>query len=227
MKNDNEDLQYEFERERQEYLQTIREQEKRLLLYRTMLSKMAMIIPRNCNYANIDRIVEQAQYDDDKNMFHIPEIVREEVQFPQVGQQALPNGNGRMGNVESMNISRMGMPPSSADDYEDDFDEPGPIQSNPYANPSMIGTTNNNGNMANIDDLERRYGRNTELSGLPPEKTRIKRQEQLLNESSILQRAKRPLQMNNTDNDYMNRRLNPFEAPTRLTRKYGLPPDKP
>ncbi|CAF4600048.1 unnamed protein product, partial [Rotaria magnacalcarata] len=36
----------------------------------------------------------------------------------------------------------------------------------------------------------------------------------------------RPLQMNNTDDDYMNRRLNPFEAPARLTRKYGSTTDK-
>ncbi|CAF5117086.1 unnamed protein product, partial [Rotaria socialis] len=63
-----------------------------------------------------------------------------------------------------------------------------------------------------------------ESSNLPAEKTRIKRQEQLLNQSSLLQRTKRPLQMN--DNDYMNRRLNPFEAPARLSRKYGFSSDK-
>lgn len=223
LKNDNEDLQSEFERERQEYLQTIREQEKRMLLFRAMLSKMAMIIPRNCNYANLDRIMEQARFDEDKNVFYLPEPIREETQFPQVnGQPMMPNGNGRVPTIDSMNVSRTGMPPSSTDDYEDDFDEPNPIQSNPYANPSMMGSTT-----TNMDDLERRYGRNTELSSLPTEKTRIKRQDQLLSENSVLQRAKRPLQMNNVDTDYMNRRLNPFEAPTRLTRKYGFPSDKP
>ena len=226
LKNDNDDLQHEFERERQEYLQTIREQERRMLLYRAMLSKMAVIIPRNCNYANLDRIMEQAQFDEDKNVFLLPEPVREEVQFPQVnGQPMMPNGNGRVPTIDSMTVSRTGMPPSSADDYEDDFDEPNPIQSNPYANPSMNAPATSN--MTNMEDFERRYGRNGELSSLPPEKTRVRRQEQLLTENSVLQRAKRPLQMNNVDNDYMNRRLNPFEAPTRLTRKYGFPSDKP
>jgi hypothetical protein len=70
------------------------------------------------------------------------------------------------------------------------------------------------------DELERRYGRNIDVSNVPTGKTRNKRQEQLLNENALLQGTKaRSLQKNDIENDYMNRRLNPFEAPTRLNRK--------
>jgi hypothetical protein len=64
-------------------------------------------------------------------------------------------------------------------------------------------------------------------SNIPTGKIRNKRQEQLLNEHALRQGTNiRPLQINNTDNDYMNRRLNPFEAPVRLSRKYGFSTDK-
>ena len=66
LKSDNDDLQHEFELDRQGYLNTIREQEKQLLLYRTMLEKMSGMMQRNCNYQNIDRIIEQARYDEEK-----------------------------------------------------------------------------------------------------------------------------------------------------------------
>lgn len=216
MKNDNDDLQHEFERERQEYLSTIREQEKRLMLYRAMLTKMSPLIPRSCNYSNVDRILEQARYDDNKNQYVLPDITKEEVQFPQVGN-TLVASNGRAPGADVSNLSRIALPSSSTADYEDDFDEPASMNGS-FSHP--VSST------VNMDELERRYNRNNEPTNIPPEKTRIKRQEQLLSENSLLQRAKRPLQMNNVDTDYMNRRLNPFEAPARLSRKYGFSSDK-
>ncbi|CAF5085914.1 unnamed protein product, partial [Rotaria sp. Silwood1] len=46
LKNDNEDLQHEFERDRQGYLNTIRTQEKQLLLFRVILEKMSSTMQR-------------------------------------------------------------------------------------------------------------------------------------------------------------------------------------
>ncbi|CAF4599340.1 unnamed protein product, partial [Rotaria sp. Silwood2] len=217
LQNDNEDLQHEFQREREGYLNIIREQEKRLLLYRTMIDKMSSIMQRSCNYSNIDRIIEQARYEEDKNQYILPEPTIEEIQLPQVGNLPITTTtttNGRIPQSDYITPTKTGSTPLTTE-YEDDFIESTPV-SNGYQNQYST---------MNTEESERRYGR-YDTTNLPAEKTRIKRQEHLLNESSILQRTKRPLQMNNNDNDYMNRRLNPFEPPARLSRKYGFSSDK-
>ena len=201
---DNEDLQTEFQREREGYLNTIREQERKILLYRTMIEKMSRVIPRNCNYSNIDRIVEQSRYDDEKGVYLLPEPTREDVQLPHMGSLPSTN-NGRSTQQEYVNPSKGNMMSPIDGEYEDDF-----IVPEGSANP-------------NYEEVDRRYGRNSEGT-TATEKTRNKRQEQLLTENLVLQRAKRPLQMN--ENDYMNRRLNPYDAPARLSRKYGFSSDK-
>ena len=205
MKSDNEDLQHEFQSEREGYLSVIREQEKRLLLYRTMLDKMSQVMQRNCNYSNLDKIIEQARYDEENNQYCLPEPIREEVQFPQMGNvSAQTNGHGRAPqNTARPNVTT---PPT---DYEPDFVMPSSM-TNSFQNPYP---------MMNSDEIETRYGRNLNPINIPGEKILSRRQEKLLSENSALSRAKRPLQMNNNENDYMNRRLNPFEPPSRLTRK--------
>ena len=187
LKSDNEDLQHEFEMDRQGYLNTIRVQERQLLLYRTMLEKMSGLMQRNCNYSNIDKIIEQTRYDEERNEFWIPDVTREEVQFPQVGK-AQPITNGR--------TNQNDLYASSAD-----FDSP-PRRSH-----------------INSEERDRHYGRTIDSSNIPTGHIRNKRQEQLLKDRGLLQ-------INNNDNDYMNRRLNPFEAPVRLSRKYGFSTDK-
>jgi hypothetical protein len=168
-----------------------------------MIEKMSHIMPRSCNYSNTDRIIEQAKYDEDKNQYILPEPTRENVQLPHMENVAITN-NGRMIQNDYIIPSKSNSIPTTETEYEEDF-----IVADGYS------TTN-------YEDMDKRYGRNPE----PPEKTRIKRQEQLLNENSVLQRAKRPLQMNNMDNDYMNRRLNPHDVSARLSRKYGFSSDK-
>lgn len=169
-------------------------------------------MPRNCNYSNVDRIIQQAQYDEDKNIYRLPELTRDEVQLPHMGGNAPITTNGRMiqQTDEIIPSKTSNSTPLVTNDYEDDFVSP-----NGYA-------------MANTDDVGNRYVRNYEPVNLPPEKQRIKRQEHLLNESSLLQRNRRPLQSNNINenNDYMNRRLNPYEVPARLSQKYGFSSNK-
>ncbi|CAF0925805.1 unnamed protein product [Rotaria sordida] len=215
LKNDNEDLQHEFERDRQGYLNTIRTQEKQLLLFRTILEKMSSTMERNCNYTNIDKIINQARYDEEKNEYIVPDPIKEEIQFPQVGN--LPTStNGRIFQNDFISPSKSLLPQPTDYNYD-------------YIIPSQSNNVYHNeiSNM-NSEELERRYGRNIDISNISFGKTRNKRQEQLLNQNALLQNTKvRPLQMNNNiDNDYMNRRLNPFEAPTRLTRKYGFSTEK-
>ena len=228
---------------------------------------MSRLIPRNTNYCNVDRVLDQARYDEEKNVYNLPEPTREDVLLPQMGN--LPTStNARM------KSNSHGVPPKSnsalsTNEYEDDFigsDEhpttnyeemdrsyeqyPDDAQKSferqpndsrkrserhyddtsksfePYPNNTQkrlerYYDDNEKRSERYNDDNGKRYDQHHEIS----EKPRIKRQEQLLNESALL-RAKRPLQPNNNDNDYMNRRLNPYDAPARLARKYGFSSDK-
>jgi hypothetical protein len=187
LKIDNEDLQHEFELDRQGYLNTIRVQERQLLLYRTMLEKMSGLMQRNCNYSNIEKIIEQARYDEERNEYLVPDIIREEVQFPHVGKTpSMTNGRA--------------------------------IQHDLYTSSTDFDSRPQRSHL-NSEEFERHYGRTIDSSNIPTGKIRNKRQEKLLKDHALLQ-------INNTENDYMNRRLNPFEAPVRLSRKYGFSTDK-
>jgi hypothetical protein len=179
-----------------------------------MLDKMSNIMQRNCNYSNIEKIVEQARYDEEKNEYIVPDPINEEIQFPQVGKSlSTTNKRGSQNNFNSS--SKTFLPPPT--DYEYDFTIPSQLNNNYHNQISHM----------NSDELEQRYGRTMNESIVPTGKIRNKRQEQLLNENASLQRTKlRSLQINNTDNDYKNRRLNPFETPVRLSHKYGFSTDK-
>lgn len=160
-----------------------------------MLEKMSNIMERNCNYSNLDKIIEQARYDEERNVYYVPDPIREDVQFPQVGNLPINNTRGS----------------------QNEFISSSPSNNNYYNQITNIDS----------DEVGRRYGRNMDALNIPTGKTRNKRQEQLLNENALLQSTKIPsLRTNNTDNDYMSRRLNPFESPPRLSRKYGFPSDK-
>ena len=215
--NDNDDLQYEFERDRENYLNIIREQEKQLLLYKTMMNTLGGLMKRHCSYSNPERILEQARYDEERNEFIIPDAIIEEIQFPQVDHLALANVNRQVRPGQNQFLGGSRAPPAPVTNYQDEVRIPArfDMKMSSYQN-----------SVANIsqEELERRYGRSSELM-MPI--TRNKRQEQLLNENAQLRNSKvPPLTVNNQENDYMNRRLNPFEPSTRLGRKYGFSSDK-
>lgn len=215
LKSDNEDLQHEFELDRQGYLETIRIQEQQVLLYRTLIDKMSGLMQRHCNYSNIDKIIEQSRYDEERNLYHVPDVINEEIQLPQVGKSTQIT-NGRTNHVDLNNSTlKTRMPPST--DYEYEFATP--------AQPMQFH--HNQRIQLNSEEIERRYGRTVDSSIVPTGNLRNKRQEQLLNENTRLQNNKiRSTPMNTTENDYMNRRLNPFDSSVRLGRKYGFSTDK-
>lgn len=77
-----EDLHSEFERDRDDYLVTIRRQERDLLLFHQMLEQMQPLIRRDCNYSNLDRIRREASWDEDGGSWKIPEIVIQKTSLP-------------------------------------------------------------------------------------------------------------------------------------------------
>jgi hypothetical protein len=218
LKNDNEDLQYEFERDRQGYLNTIRFQENQSLLYRTILDKMSALLPRNCNYANIDQIIEQARYDDEKNRYSLPDAYTEDVQFPQLNNAGVStNGNGRM-TQNAFHSSPRGIP--TVMDHNNDLRSSMTWSDDQFSSDPSSNVSN--------DDLERRYGRQSDMARSPLLPTRSKRQEQLLNETAHFKSSPvRTLKVPPITDDSINRRLNPFETPSRITRKYGFSSNNP
>ena len=220
LKSDNEDLQFEFERDRQGYLNTIRAQEKQLLLFRALVEKMSGLMQRNCNYGNIEKIIEQSRYDEERNEYQVPDVLIEEVQFPQVNHSSSSTRGGG-GGAAAANGSFYPTPRGPAPlttDYSNQYDRSLPIPMTP-----VNGYHNSIAAMSE-DEIQSRYGRGPEI---PLGQTRSRRQEHLLHESVQTQKRISALKPNNTENDYMNRRLNPFETSSRLGQKYGFSTDKP
>ena len=204
MKSDNDDLQHEFEIEREGYLETIRIQEKNLLLHRTLLDRMSSLMQKNCNYSNIEKIIEQARYDEERNEYLIPDPFIEDIQLPQVGKSSTSTGLTARLPQNDYQTSRIFHSPSTG---KTDYEYHSTI-------PSQM----------NSDEIERRYGQTIDLSNIPTRKIRNKRQEQLLNENASLKINNN--NNNSSANDYMNRRLNPYDTSVRLSQKYGFSTDR-
>ncbi|XP_073426293.1 kinesin-like protein KIF17 [Dendrobates tinctorius] len=77
-----EDLHSEFERDRDDYLVTIRRQERDLLLFQQMLDQIQPLIRRDCNYSNLDKIRREASWDEDSGSWKIPEITIQKTSLP-------------------------------------------------------------------------------------------------------------------------------------------------
>ncbi len=56
------DLQCEFERDREDYLESIRKQGRQISLLQAILERLQPCIRRDSNYANLDKIKKQAWY---------------------------------------------------------------------------------------------------------------------------------------------------------------------
>ena len=69
------DLQIEFDIDWQDYLETIRSQERMLLLQQQLLETMVPLVRRDCNYYNLDRIRSECKFDEDSGKWVIPEVV--------------------------------------------------------------------------------------------------------------------------------------------------------
>lgn len=80
--NEVSDLQREFEREREEYLDTIRKQERQLKLLSKLTQRIQPMIPHDCNYYNIDKIQMIAIWNEEMQDWILPDIKREKLSLP-------------------------------------------------------------------------------------------------------------------------------------------------
>jgi kinesin family protein 3/17 len=84
-KGEVDDLQIEFEREREDYLETIRKQERQMELQKLLLEKVQPLLRRDCNYSNLDRIMSESKWDDDGKVWVLPEVAVERTTLPMPG----------------------------------------------------------------------------------------------------------------------------------------------
>lgn len=79
------DLQTEFERDREDYLETIRKQEQIIKLQQQILDKIQPCIRRDCNYYNIDKVRSESTWDEESGKWNIPELVITKTTLPTAG----------------------------------------------------------------------------------------------------------------------------------------------
>lgn len=82
LENEIRDLQSEFELDRIDYLDTIRRQDQQLKLLQQILDKVQPCLRRDSNYSNLEKIKKEAQWDEDLQKWHLPEVSVVKTQFP-------------------------------------------------------------------------------------------------------------------------------------------------
>ncbi|KFD49379.1 hypothetical protein M513_09742 [Trichuris suis] len=91
LEKDVQDLYGEFERERQDYLDTIRKQNQQIKLLSQLLDKVKPCIPRDCNYADLDGVKRAAVWDVDSQSWNLPEVIITRTKLPKTESCNLSN----------------------------------------------------------------------------------------------------------------------------------------
>lgn len=76
------DLQAEFEVERNDYLATIRRQEREGQLLHSLLERMVPLVRHDCNYSNLDRLKKEAVWDEDSASWRLPDVTVQKTTLP-------------------------------------------------------------------------------------------------------------------------------------------------
>ncbi|XP_078103638.1 kinesin-like protein KIF17 isoform X2 [Sander vitreus] len=88
------DLQAEFEVERDDYLATIRRQEKDRQLLHSLLERMVSLVRRDCNYSNLDRLKKESVWDEDSASWRLPDVMVQKTTLPSAVAPKLSAGRG-------------------------------------------------------------------------------------------------------------------------------------
>ena len=83
------DLQQEFEDDRTDYLDTIRKQDQQLILLQQILDKVQPTLRKDSNYSNIEKIKQEAKWNDEIQKWSIPDLVIAKTKLPPAGNNRL------------------------------------------------------------------------------------------------------------------------------------------
>ncbi|XP_021345803.1 kinesin-like protein KIF17 isoform X2 [Mizuhopecten yessoensis] len=90
------DIQSEFQFEKIDYLDTIRQQQKQLQLVQGLLEKIHPCLRRDCNYSNLDRIRKECRWDEDAEKWLLPRLLIQTTALPVAGKNSV-NGQSPEG----------------------------------------------------------------------------------------------------------------------------------
>lgn len=79
------DIQSEFETERQDYLETIRKQDKNLKLLSQISEKLCGTLKKECNYRDLDAVKEQSVWMEDAQKYKLPDLIVPRTRLPPAG----------------------------------------------------------------------------------------------------------------------------------------------
>ncbi|CAG0891238.1 unnamed protein product [Darwinula stevensoni] len=79
------DLQSEFEKDRVDYLETIRKQDQQIMLFQQIMERVQPLIKKDTNYSNLERVKEEAVWEEETRRWRIPEVIITKVKFPPAG----------------------------------------------------------------------------------------------------------------------------------------------
>ena len=85
------DLQQEFEDDRTDYLDTIRKQDQQLKLLQQILDKIQPTIRKDCNYSNVERVKQEAIWNDESQRWRVPDLITQKTKLPPAGNPIFHN----------------------------------------------------------------------------------------------------------------------------------------
>ncbi|KAL3270473.1 hypothetical protein HHI36_021019 [Cryptolaemus montrouzieri] len=80
------DLQSEFEAEREDYLESIRKQERKITLLKQITEKISATLKPDCNYCDLEAVKEQAIWLEDTRKYKLPDLVVPRTKLPPAGR---------------------------------------------------------------------------------------------------------------------------------------------
>ena len=80
------DLQQEFEDDRTDYLDTIRKQDQQLILLQQIMERVQPTLRKDSNYANIEKVKQEARWNDETQRWTIPELIIAKTKLPPAGE---------------------------------------------------------------------------------------------------------------------------------------------
>ncbi|XP_066144487.1 osmotic avoidance abnormal protein 3-like isoform X2 [Euwallacea fornicatus] len=98
------DIQSEFQQEREDYLETIRKQNRKLKLLSQINEKIATTLKKDCNYCDLDSVKDQAVWLEDSQKYKLPDLVIPRTKLPPAGRFSdIQTAPARLNSENSLN----------------------------------------------------------------------------------------------------------------------------
>jgi len=79
------DIQSEFEKDRQDYLDSIRKQDQQIKLLDQILEKVQPTLRKDCNYSNLEKIRSEAAWSEERQTWKLPDLIVQKTKLPPAG----------------------------------------------------------------------------------------------------------------------------------------------